>query len=52
MDKHVDKSVDKSEEAKKPAEKPISLRPLGFEEAVEGLFKVKPDGDKLSQGRK
>ncbi len=35
-----------------PAEKPVSLHPLEFEEAVEGLFKVKPDRGKLSQGRK
>ena len=25
-----------------PAEKPVSLHPLEFEEAVEGLFRVKP----------
>ncbi len=41
----MDKEPDHDEQ--KPAEKPISLKPLKFEEAVRGLFKVKPDGEKL-----
>ena len=34
------------DDKKKPAEKPISLKPLKFEEAVEGLLRVKPDRPK------
>ena len=30
---------------KPPAEKRISLRPLGFKEAVKGLFETKRDSD-------
>lgn len=30
------------DEPKRPAEKPISLAPLKFEEAVEGLLRVSP----------
>lgn len=44
----VAKPVDKSEETKKPAEKPISLRPLEFEEAVEGLLRVGRKGNKIT----
>ena len=39
----------------KPAEKPISLKPLKFEEAVEGLLKVKPsreEPDKIKRSEK
>ena len=43
MDK-TPKDPDKDEF--RPAEKPISLRPLKFEEAVRGLFRVKPDDEK------
>lgn len=32
----------------KPAEKPISLHPLKFEEAVEGLLRVEPELGKVS----
>lgn len=35
--------ANQADDKKKPAEKPISLKPLEFEEAVEGLLKVKPD---------
>ena len=38
----MDKKKTEAEEAQAPAAKPISLRPLKFEEAVEGLLKVKP----------
>lgn len=34
--------ADQADDKKKPAEKPISLKPLEFEEAVQGLLKVKP----------
>ncbi len=33
----------KKDQGKKPAEKPVSLHPLKFEEAVEGLLKVDPE---------
>ena len=39
----------------KPAEKPISLKPLKFEEAVEGLLKAKPsreEPDKIKRSEK
>ena len=39
----VDKSDKDGREDWKPAEKPISLYPLGFEEAVRDLLRVKPD---------
>ena len=32
----------KDQDNQKPAEKPISLAPLKFEEAVEGLLKARP----------
>ena len=41
--------VDQADEKKKPAEKPISLKPLKFEEAVEGLLRVKPGHDKKQE---
>ncbi|MBC8267401.1 MAG: hypothetical protein H8E36_01480 [Rhodospirillaceae bacterium] len=37
-------------EPKKPAEKPISLKPLGFEEAVTSLLKVKPSKKEPENG--
>ncbi len=39
----MDKKPDQDEH--KPAEKPVSLRPRKFEEALRGLFRVKPDGE-------
>ncbi len=41
-------SKPKSED-KKPAEKPISLHPLGFEEAVKNLLRVKGLRGKLDR---
>ena len=41
--------MDDKDEKKKPAEKPISLKPLKFEEAVEGLLKVKPTPAKIGE---
>ena len=35
--------------AEKSAEKPVSLHPLGFEEAVKGLLRTKPVGEKASK---
>lgn len=43
------------DDKKKPAEKPISLKPLKFEEAVEGLLRVKPsreEPDKIKRSEK
>jgi hypothetical protein len=37
----MDRKTTKPEKPK-PAEKPISLHPLKFEEAVEGLLRTKP----------
>ena len=38
-------SRSKDKEEKITSEKPVSLSPLGFEEALEGLLKVKPKNE-------
>ena len=42
------KTVDK-EESRAPAEKPVSLHPLGFEEVVKNLLRVKGPRGKLGR---
>ncbi len=42
--------AEKQEDKQKPAEKPISLAPLKFEEAVEGLLRVKSGREEPGKG--
>jgi len=43
---------ERKKEGEKTQEKPVSLHPLGFEEAVSDLLKVKPKGKKRKRRRK
>ena len=47
-DRSVDKSDKDGREDRKPAEKPISLHPLKFEEAVQGLLRADRKGNKIT----
>lgn len=41
----------RAKKRKSPAEKPISLRPLGVQEALSNLLRVKPTGRSSRAGR-
>ena len=41
--------MDTSEDGKKPAEMPVSMHPLGFEETVKNLLRVKDLRGKLGR---